>query len=138
MGATFFVNVLSTYGRAVRTNASQLTKFAKLEAWHRNHRVFNLKCLTNDLIPKYLRIKPPAGSIEFSLLARKMERRFHRIRMHEVCTKLDGIRQSYTAFLHHLTDVVSQAHLTILERICNKVAEKTTHALQNESAEEVP
>ncbi len=123
-GATFFANLLSTYGPAVRTKANQLTKLAKLEARYRNHRVYNIKGLTNYLIPKYLRNKPPAGSIEFSLLARKMERRFLRIRIHEVCTKLDGILQSYTAILHRLTDVVSQEHMTILERICNKVAEK--------------
>ena len=80
--SNMFIEILNTHGPGVRKLASEFVRLSGLEARWANHRIFNLRCLKNNIIPKRLQIKPPDNSERCYRAAQSTSKVFLKQRMY--------------------------------------------------------
>ncbi|CAH8465403.1 unnamed protein product, partial [Dicrocoelium dendriticum] len=89
---SIFQEFETNYGPRVRKLSSEFVRLAGLEANWENHRVFNMRCLKTNLIPKCLTVKPPDSTYTSARIAFNASKAFLKQRIYLVTKRLSEIR----------------------------------------------
>ena len=87
-----FTVLRSSYNPSILRDANRLICFGNKEARFTNHRIFNLRCLNNHVIPNSLRVKPLDRGVAARKIAEGASRNFLKNRIHLTCMKLEYLR----------------------------------------------
>ncbi len=78
------------------------------EARFTNHRIFNLRCLKNGVIPKCLKIKAPDHGVAAKKIAETTSRNFLKNRIHLTCSKLESLRKDIEQLKQSLKEELNE------------------------------
>ncbi|CAH8450356.1 unnamed protein product [Heterobilharzia americana] len=88
----FFTYINETYGLPVRRLINKLTRLSQTEARFTNHRIFNIRCMKNQIIPKYLRIRIPIYTDKIQRAIEHVSKLCLKEEIHRIIKKLSTIR----------------------------------------------
>ncbi|KAF7234836.1 hypothetical protein EG68_11711 [Paragonimus skrjabini miyazakii] len=97
-----FSHIRSVYGSEVLTFVNNRIYMSKLVVNWSNHRVFNLRCIQSNLMPRALRVRSPDSSERSKRAARVAERTFLRQRVYNCSVRLLQIRRDIQQLDGHL------------------------------------
>ena len=87
--------------------ASELVRLAKVEATWYNHRIFNVRCIKNNLIPKSLVVKPPDYTLQSQKIAHAAGKAFLKQRIFLTNKQLCDIRYHSSQLSRRLHSILT-------------------------------
>ena len=121
MALNLFSHLRSVYGPEILSVINTRIYLCKLEASWINHRIFNLRCIQMDIVPKTLHVRPPDNSERSRQAAHVAERTFLRQRTHHCTVRLQEIRQRVSRLDMILQELLEKDDL---ERVSELVARR--------------
>ena len=107
--------------------ALQLFKdWEKFKVWdcnYRNHRIFTLKCITNDLVPVSIRLKTTIKTEKARKIIRKAERDVLQARVKSINSILGDNAKQRELSRSQLTSILSTATMNKSQQLIDKVSE---------------
>ena len=130
MALNLFDHLRAVYGPETLSIVNNRIYMCKLEASWINHRIFNLRCIRNDVIPKSLHIRPPDSSERSTHAAHVAERTFLRQRVHHCTVRLLEIRDKIARLDGILQRELSEEDLTIVTEMITRRFAQRLHSVK--------
>ena len=125
-----FQHLCSTYGAKILSIVNNRIYMCKLEASWINHRIFNLRCIQTDLIPKSLHMRPPDSSLRSIRAAHVAERTFLRQRIHHCTVRLQQIRDKIVGLDGLLRQHLSEEDLLLVTDLITRRFAQRLHSVK--------
>ena len=90
---------------------------------YKNHRIFTLRCLHNDLIPTHIRLKSTVKSTRANKILRKAEKELLQTRVKSINYILDNTSQQLEECRSQLVAIISTQRLKECQDFVDKVSE---------------
>ncbi|VDQ09758.1 unnamed protein product [Trichobilharzia regenti] len=103
-----------TYGLPVRRLINKLTRLSQTEARYENHSIFNIRCLKNEIIPKYLRLRAPVPTERVRSRIESLQILCLKEEIHRIVKKLKLIRCEIEQLKQMLKGIVTNADYDLI------------------------
>ncbi len=114
----------SEYGSGVVKSFRELEKCHLKIARHRNHRVFNLKCLNEDLIPKSVKINYHFKTAKELNIVHKCERQLLNARVGQSISQLETLHEKRTTLTNSLHSQLSRNDFVKVQNFVIQASER--------------
>ena len=122
--------LVETYGRNTRHLVRQFEKALRRRANLTNHLNFNLRCKSESLIPKSLRVETRVKTAEGRRIAETAARAFLRARIRVISYDLGRARNQVSRTEEQLKVLLSLEDFTTVQTLCLNTAEHTFQKLK--------
>ncbi|CAH8868385.1 unnamed protein product [Trichobilharzia szidati] len=110
----FYTYINMTYGLPVRRLINKLTRLSQTEARYENHRIFNIRCQKNEIIPKYLRLRAPVPSDRVRSRIEGLQKLCLKEEIHRIVKKLQHIRSEIEQLKQKIKGIVTSTDYDLI------------------------